>query len=42
MSARWRGFLHFAISVFAINGVAARDWALHGRKIGDQAQAGRR
>ena len=42
MSARWRGFLHFAISIFAINEVAARDWALHDREIGHQAQAGRR
>jgi hypothetical protein len=45
MRARWRGFLRFAIDVFAINNFAAGDFAIDDRairegRIGDRAQAG--
>jgi len=42
MSARWRGFLDFAINVFAINDFGAGDSTIHDRKTGDRAQPGRR
>lgn len=37
MNARWRGFLPFAINVFATG-----DLTIHDRKIGDRVLVGRR